>query len=78
MSIKGVKSNNVKSIKSDKIVNKRIDAAIEKVKIDTKDPCLILNEGKIMYSTKKLSSRICYVQKRRKNKINQLTFKKVH
>ena len=42
--VKRVKSNDVKSIKIDNIVSKRIGAAIEKVKIDTKDSCPILNE----------------------------------
>ena len=64
--VKGVKSNDVKSIKIDNIISKRIDAAIEKVKIDTKDPCPILNEGKIKYLKKKLTSRLCYVPKAKK------------
>ena len=61
--VKRVKSNDVKSIKIDNIVSKRIDAAIEKVKIDTKDSCPILNEGKILSSKKKQTSRFCYVPK---------------
>ena len=48
--VKGVKSNDVKSIKIDNIASKRIDAAIKKVKIDTKDSCSILKEGKILSS----------------------------
>ena len=64
--VKGVKSNDVKSIKIDNIVSKRIDAAIEKVKIDTKDSCPILNEGKILSSKKKKPSRLCYVPKEKK------------
>ena len=43
--VKGVKSNDVKSIKIDKIISRSIDASIEKVKIDIKDTCPILNEG---------------------------------
>lgn len=64
--VKGVKSNDVKSIKIDNIVSKRIDAAIEKVKIDTKDSCPILNEGKILSSKKKQTSRLWYVPKEKK------------
>ncbi|XP_015068882.1 uncharacterized protein LOC107013500 [Solanum pennellii] len=64
--VKGVKFNDVKSIKIDKIISKRIDADIEKVKIDTKDSCPILNEGKILSSKKKLTSRLCYVPKAKK------------
>ena len=64
--VKGVKSNDVKLIKIDKIISKRIDAAIEKVKIDTKDSSPILNEGKILSSKKKLTSRLCYVPKAKK------------
>ena len=64
--VKGVKSNDVKSIKIDSIVSKRIDAAIDKTKIDTKDSCPILNEGKIMSSKKKQTSRFCYVPKAKK------------
>ena len=63
---KGVKYNDVKSIKIDNIVGKRIDAAIEKVKIDTKDSCPILNEGKILSSKKKQTSRLCYIPKAKK------------
>ena len=76
--VKGVKSNDVKSIKIDNIISKRIDAAIEKVKIDTKDSCPILNEGKILSSKKKHTSRLCYVPKATKNKVNHLTLKKMH
>ena len=64
--VKRVKSNDIKSIKIDNIVNKRIDAAIEKVKIDTKDSCPILNEGNILSSKKKQTSRLCYVPKEKK------------
>ncbi|KAH0656188.1 hypothetical protein KY285_031070 [Solanum tuberosum] len=64
--VKWAKSNNVKSIKSDKITSKRIDAAVEKVKNDTKEPCPILNEGKIMSSKKKLTSGLHYVPKVKK------------
>ena len=64
--VKRVKSNDVKSIKIDKIIIKRIDAAIEKVKIDIKDSCPILNEGKILSSKKKQTSRLWYVQKEKK------------
>ena len=76
--VKGVKSNDVKLIKNDNIVSKRIDAAIEKVKIDTKDSCPILNEGKILSSKKKHTSKFCYVPKATKNKVNHLTLKKIH
>uniref|UniRef100_M1DYP2 Uncharacterized protein n=1 Tax=Solanum tuberosum TaxID=4113 RepID=M1DYP2_SOLTU len=51
---------------SDKVISKRIDAAIGKVNVDTKELCLILNEGKIMTSKKKLTSRLCYVPKVKK------------
>ena len=61
--VKGIKSNDIKSIKIDKIISKRIDAAIEKVKIDTKDSFPILNEGKILSSKKKQTSGLCYVPK---------------
>ena len=64
--VKGVKSNDVKSIKIDNIISKRIDAAIEKVKIDTKDSSPILNEENILSSKKKQTSRICYVLKAKK------------
>lgn len=64
--VKGIQFNDVKSIKIDDIISKRIDAAIEKVKIDTKDFYPILNEGKIMSSKKKLTSRLCYVPKAKK------------
>ena len=64
--VKGVKSDEIKSIKIDNIVSKRIDAAIEKVKIDTKDSCPILNEGKILSSKKKQTSRLYYVPKEKK------------
>ena len=64
--VKGVRSNDVKSIKIDNIVSKRIDAAIEKVKIDTEDSCSILNEGKILSSKKKQTSRFFYVPKAKK------------
>ena len=64
--IKGVKSNDVKSINIEKIIRKRIDVSIKKVKIDTKDSCPILNEGKILSSKKKQTSRICYVLKAKK------------
>ena len=64
--VKGVKSNDVKYIKIDNIISKRIDAAIEKVKIDTKDSCPILNEGKILSSKKKQTSRLFYVSKKKK------------
>ncbi|XP_015064486.1 uncharacterized protein LOC107009658 [Solanum pennellii] len=64
--VKGVKSNDVKSIKIYNIIRKRIDAAIEKVKIHTKDSCPILNEGKILSSKKKKTYRLCYVPKAKK------------
>lgn len=43
------KSNDVKSIKSDMITSKRIDRAIGKAKVDTKELCSNLNEGKIRF-----------------------------
>ncbi|KAH0651622.1 hypothetical protein KY290_032532 [Solanum tuberosum] len=61
--VKGAKSNDVKLIMSNKIISKRIDAAVEKVKVDAKELCPILNEGKIMSSKKKLTSKLCYVPK---------------
>ncbi|KAH0685550.1 hypothetical protein KY285_016092 [Solanum tuberosum] len=64
--IKETKSNDVKSIKSDYIIRKRIDVAVEKVKVDTKELCPILNEGKIMSSKKKLASGLRYVPKVKK------------
>ncbi|KAH0725018.1 hypothetical protein KY284_000883 [Solanum tuberosum] len=63
--VKGEKSNDVKSIKSDKITIKRIDVAVGKVKVDSKELCPVLNEGKIM-SSKKLTSRLRYVPKLKK------------
>lgn len=39
--------------------------AVEKVKVDSKELCSILNEGKIM-SSKKLTSTLCYVPKLKK------------
>ncbi|XP_015072668.1 uncharacterized protein LOC107016840 [Solanum pennellii] len=39
---------------------------IEKVKIDTKDSCPIHNEGKILSSENKQTSRLCYVPKAKK------------
>ena len=76
--VKGVKYNDVKLIKIDKIISKRIYASIEKVKIDTRDSCPILNEGKILSSKKKHTSKFCYVPKATKNKVNHLTLKKMH
>ncbi|KAH0746100.1 hypothetical protein KY285_007757 [Solanum tuberosum] len=64
--VKGTKSNDVKSIKSNKITIKRINVAIIKVKVDTKELCPILNEGKIMSSNKKLTSGLRYVSKVKK------------
>ena len=64
--VKGVKYNDVKLIKIDKIISKRIYASIEKVKIDTRDSCPILNEGKILSSKKKQTSRFFYVPKAKK------------
>lgn len=64
--VKWDRSNDVKSIKSDKITSKRIDGAVKKAKIDTKNPCPILNEGKIMSSKKNLTLRLCYVPKLKK------------
>ncbi|KAH0647761.1 hypothetical protein KY285_033009 [Solanum tuberosum] len=51
---------------SDKVISKRIDEAVGKVNVDTKELCLILNEGQIMSSKKKLTSRLCYVPKVKK------------
>ncbi|XP_049359184.1 uncharacterized protein LOC125823856 [Solanum verrucosum] len=64
--VKGSKSNDVKPIMSDKVISKIIDVAVEKVKIDTKEPCPNLNEGNIMSSKKKLTSGLCYVPKVKK------------
>ncbi|XP_049374052.1 uncharacterized protein LOC125839127 [Solanum verrucosum] len=64
--VKGSKSNDVKPIMSDKVKSKRIDVAVEKVKIDTKEHCLNLNEGKIMSSKKSLTSGLRYVPKVKK------------
>ncbi|KAH0693502.1 hypothetical protein KY285_020599 [Solanum tuberosum] len=64
--VKGVKSNDVKPIMSDKIISKRIDTDVGKVKVDTKELCPILNEDKIMSSKKKMTSRLCYVPKVKK------------
>ena len=66
--VKGVKSNDVKSIKIDNIASKRIDEAIKKVKIDTKDSCSILKEGKILSSKKKQTSRLFCVPKEKKKR----------
>ncbi|KAH0676040.1 hypothetical protein KY285_023841 [Solanum tuberosum] len=59
------KSTDVKPIKSDKIISKRIDVAVGKVNVDTKELVLILTEGRIM-SSKKLTSGLCYVPKVKK------------
>ncbi|XP_049352684.1 uncharacterized protein LOC125817173 [Solanum verrucosum] len=64
--VKGAKSNDVKPIMSDKVISKRIDAAVGKVNVDTKELCPILNEWKILSSKKKLTSRLCYVPKVKK------------
>ncbi|KAH0724275.1 hypothetical protein KY285_000133 [Solanum tuberosum] len=64
--VKGAKSNDVKPIMSDKVISKRIDAAVAKVNVDIKELCPILNEGNIMSSKKKLTSRLCYVPKLKK------------
>ncbi|KAH0716267.1 hypothetical protein KY284_009172 [Solanum tuberosum] len=64
--VKGTKSNDVKSIKSDKITSNRIDVAFRKVKVDTKEFCPILNKGKITSSNKKITSGLCYVTKVKK------------
>ncbi|KAH0743218.1 hypothetical protein KY290_031211 [Solanum tuberosum] len=64
--VKGTKYNDVKSIKSNEITSKRIDVAVKKVKIDTKAPCPIVNEGNIMSLKKKLTSVFCYVPKVKK------------
>ncbi|KAH0781623.1 hypothetical protein KY290_001221 [Solanum tuberosum] len=61
--VKGTKSNDVKSIKSDKLTSKRIDAVVGKEKVDTKQLCPILNKRKIMFSNKKLTSGLLYVPK---------------
>ncbi|KAH0776472.1 hypothetical protein KY290_007883 [Solanum tuberosum] len=64
--VKGIESNDAKSIKSDKIISKRIDVAVGKVKVDTKKLCPILNEGKIISSKKKLTSGLRYASKVKK------------
>ncbi|KAH0773265.1 hypothetical protein KY290_010402 [Solanum tuberosum] len=64
--VKGAKSNDVNPIMSGKVISKRIDEAIGNVKIDTKEPCPNLNEGKIVFSKKKLTSGLCYVPKVKK------------
>ncbi|XP_049394584.1 uncharacterized protein LOC125858841 [Solanum stenotomum] len=61
--VKGTKSNDVKSTKSDKITSKIIDTAVEKIKVDTKVLCPNLNEGKTMSSKKNLTSGLRYVPK---------------
>lgn len=61
--VKGVKSNDVKPIMYDKIISKIINAVVEKVNVDAKELCPIIKLGKAMTSKKKLSSRLCYVQK---------------
>jgi len=66
MSLKG---NDVKPIKSDKITSKRIDTAIGKEKIDTKEPCPNLNEGKTMSSKKNQTSGLRYVLKVKKEEV---------
>ncbi|KAH0706277.1 hypothetical protein KY285_010777 [Solanum tuberosum] len=66
---KGTKSNDVKSTKSDKITSKRIDTAIGKAKVDTKELCPNLNEGKTMSSKKNLTSGLRYVPKVKKEEV---------
>jgi len=67
--VKGKKSNDVKSTKSDKITSKRIDTAVKKVKVDTKELCPNLNEGKTMSSKKNLTSGLRYVPKVKKEEV---------
>ncbi|XP_049378083.1 uncharacterized protein LOC125842824 [Solanum stenotomum] len=72
--VKGAKSNDVKPIMSDKVIRKRINATVGKVNVDTKELCPILNEGKIMSSNKKLTSRLCYVPKVKKEEDQSSNF----
>ncbi|KAH0636173.1 hypothetical protein KY290_038328 [Solanum tuberosum] len=67
--VKGKKSNDVKSTKSDKITSKNIDTAVGKAKVDTKELCPNLNERKIMSSKKNLTSGLCYVTKVKKEEV---------
>ncbi|KAH0755793.1 hypothetical protein KY290_026063 [Solanum tuberosum] len=67
--VKGTKSNDVKSTKSEKITSIRIDTAVEKVKVDTKELCPNLNEGKTMSSKKNLTSGLRYVPKVKKEEV---------
>ncbi|KAH0675715.1 hypothetical protein KY285_023516 [Solanum tuberosum] len=67
--VKETKSNDVKSTKSEKITSKRIDTAVEKAKVDTKELCPNLNEGKTMSSKKNLTSGLRYVPKVKKEEV---------
>ncbi|KAH0665904.1 hypothetical protein KY285_027110 [Solanum tuberosum] len=71
---KGTKSNDVKSTKSDKITSKRINTVVEKAKVDTKELCPNLNEGKTMSSKKNLTSRLRYVPKVKKEEVKSSNF----
>ncbi|KAH0767934.1 hypothetical protein KY285_003805 [Solanum tuberosum] len=61
--VKGKNYNDVKSIKPDKLTSKRIDEAVGKEKVDTKQLFPILNKRKIMSSNNKLTSGLHYVPK---------------
>uniref|UniRef100_M1DNM4 Uncharacterized protein n=1 Tax=Solanum tuberosum TaxID=4113 RepID=M1DNM4_SOLTU len=67
--VKGTKSNDVKSTKSDKITSKRIDTAVKKVKVDTKELCPNLNEGRTIFSKKNLTSGLRSVPKVKKEEV---------
>ncbi|KAH0641954.1 hypothetical protein KY289_032928 [Solanum tuberosum] len=67
--VKGTKSNEVKSTKYEKITSKRIDTAGGKAKVDTKELCPNLNEGKTMSSKKNLTSGLRYVPKVKKEEV---------
>ena len=67
--VKEAKPNYVKSTKYEKIMSKRVDPDTEKAKVDTKELCPNLTEGKIMSLKKKLTSGLCYVPKIKKEEV---------
>ena len=69
--VREAKYNDVKSTKSDKITSKRVDAAVRKAKVDTKELYTNpnLTEGKIMSLTKKFTFGFLYLPKVKKEEV---------
>ena len=64
----GEKSIDFKLIMFDKIISKKIDACVGKVEVDAKELYPVLNERKVTYSIKKLTTRLFYVPNVKKQK----------